>query len=63
MIVFRPFRGEIVLGKVSGGTEKGIKSTHHPAFLQYYISWIAVGVEFFNDILVPPNLLFSNTQL
>lgn len=26
MIVFRPFKGEIMLGKISSGTEHGIKS-------------------------------------
>jgi DNA-directed RNA polymerase subunit E'/Rpb7 len=26
MIVFRPFKGEIMLGKISGSTEHGIKS-------------------------------------
>lgn len=27
MIVFRPFKGEIMLGKIASATEKGIKST------------------------------------
>lgn len=27
MIVFRPFKGEILLGKIASGTEHGIKST------------------------------------
>lgn len=26
LIVFRPFKGEIMLGKISSGTENGIKS-------------------------------------
>lgn len=26
MIVFRPFKGEIMLGKIASGTEHGIKS-------------------------------------
>jgi DNA-directed RNA polymerase subunit E'/Rpb7 len=26
MIVFRPFKGEIMLGKISSSTDKGIKS-------------------------------------
>ncbi|OJI97767.1 hypothetical protein ASPVEDRAFT_49718 [Aspergillus versicolor CBS 583.65] len=46
LIVFRPFRGEIVLGKISSATEHGIK----------------VGVEFFNDILVPPDLLLDGAR-
>lgn len=28
LIVFRPFKGEIMLGKISSGTEQGIKSMH-----------------------------------
>lgn len=28
MIVFRPFKGEIMLGKIASGTELGIKSTY-----------------------------------
>ncbi|KAA8642226.1 hypothetical protein EYZ11_009007 [Aspergillus tanneri] len=46
LIVFRPFKGEIMLGKISSGTEFGIK----------------IGVEFFNDILVPPNLLLDGAR-
>ncbi|CEL08281.1 RNA polymerase III subunit Rpc25-domain-containing protein [Aspergillus insuetus] len=38
LIVFRPFRGEIMLGKIS------------------------IGVEFFNDILVPPDLLLDGAR-
>ncbi|KAI5310249.1 DNA-directed RNA polymerase III subunit rpc25 [Ascosphaera atra] len=46
MIVFRPFRGEIVLGKITSGSEKGIK----------------ISLEFFNDILVPPSLLLDGAR-
>lgn len=27
MIVFRPFKGEVIIGKITNGTEQGIKST------------------------------------
>ncbi|KAH8701114.1 putative DNA-directed RNA polymerase III subunit 22.9 kDa [Talaromyces proteolyticus] len=37
LLVFRPFKGEIILGKITGSTEDGLK----------------IGLEFFNDILVP----------
>ncbi|GLI80606.1 DNA-directed RNA polymerase III complex subunit Rpc25 [Penicillium ochrochloron] len=43
MIVFRPFKGEIMLGKISSSTDKGIK----------------ISVEFFNDILIPPSMLMD----
>ncbi|KAN0086844.1 RNA polymerase III subunit Rpc25 domain containing protein [Elaphomyces granulatus] len=41
LIVFRPFKGEILLGRIASATENGIK----------------IGLEFFNDILVPPHFL------
>jgi DNA-directed RNA polymerase III subunit RPC8 len=47
MIVFRPFKGEIMMGKIASGTEHGIK----------------IAVEFFNDILIPPGLLLDNARL
>ncbi|KAJ5449767.1 DNA-directed RNA polymerase III subunit rpc8 [Penicillium daleae] len=46
MIVFRPFKGEIMLGKISSGTENGIK----------------ISVEFFNDILIPPAMLMDGAK-
>ncbi|KAK2758609.1 DNA-directed RNA polymerase III subunit rpc25 [Arachnomyces sp. PD_36] len=46
MIVFRPFKGEIIIGKITSGTEHGIK----------------IGVEFYNDILVPGDLLFEGAR-
>ncbi|KAJ5577832.1 DNA-directed rna polymerase III 25 kd polypeptide [Penicillium hispanicum] len=46
MIVFRPFKGEIMLGKIASATEKGIK----------------IGVEFFNDVLIPPDLLLPDSK-
>ncbi|CAP95439.1 Pc21g05420 [Penicillium rubens Wisconsin 54-1255] len=46
MIVFRPFKGEIMLGKISSGTEHGIK----------------IGLEFFNDILIPPQMLMEKSR-
>ncbi|EZF34894.1 DNA-directed RNA polymerase III polypeptide [Trichophyton interdigitale] len=46
MIVFRPFKGEVIIGKITNGTEQGIK----------------IGVEFFNDIIVPPDLLLDGAR-
>ncbi|KAJ5082035.1 DNA-directed rna polymerase III 25 kd polypeptide, partial [Penicillium argentinense] len=46
LIVFRPFKGEIMLGKIASGTEHGIK----------------IAVEFFNDILIPPELLMPGAK-
>ncbi|KAK2740411.1 DNA-directed RNA polymerase III subunit rpc25 [Myotisia sp. PD_48] len=46
LIVFRPFKGEILLGKITSGTEHGIR----------------IGMEFFNDILVPPDQLFEGAE-
>ncbi|KAJ5902389.1 RNA polymerase III subunit Rpc25 [Penicillium taxi] len=46
MIVFRPHKGEIMMGKISSGSEKGIKIT----------------MEFFSDILIPPSLLMEGAK-
>ncbi|PGH18474.1 DNA-directed RNA polymerase [Polytolypa hystricis UAMH7299] len=46
LIVFRPFKGEIILGKITSGTEHGIK----------------ISLEFFNDILIPPSLLLDGAR-
>lgn len=45
MVVFRPFKGEILRGTITHSNQAGI-----------YIS-----MDFFEDIIVPPQLLFSNT--
>ncbi|KAK9616741.1 DNA-directed RNA polymerase III complex subunit Rpc25 [Aspergillus fumigatus] len=64
LIVFRPFKGEILLGKISSATQQGIKSMqllqargHHA-----HANTKAVGVEFFNDILIPPDLLLDGAR-
>ncbi|EEH17503.1 DNA-directed RNA polymerase [Paracoccidioides brasiliensis Pb03] len=46
LIVFRPFKGEIILGKITSGTENGIR----------------ISVEFFNDIFIPPSLLLDGAR-
>ncbi|PGH00392.1 DNA-directed RNA polymerase [Blastomyces parvus] len=46
LIVFRPFKGEIILGKITSGTENGIK----------------ISLEFFNDIFIPPSLLLDGAR-
>ncbi|WEW58478.1 DNA-directed RNA polymerase III complex subunit Rpc25 [Emydomyces testavorans] len=38
--------GEIILGKITNGTEQGIK----------------IGLEFYNDILIPPSLLLDGAK-
>jgi DNA-directed RNA polymerase III subunit RPC8 len=63
LIVFRPFKGEIMLGKISSATEHGIKSMSLPVATTVTPLTIPVGVEFFNDILVPPNLLLDGARL
>ncbi len=46
MIVFRPFKGEIIQGTISNTTPDSIR----------------ISTEFFNDIHVPPHLLFPDTE-
>lgn len=45
MIVFRPFKGEIILGKVQNQSAEGIR----------------ISTEFFEDIFVPSTMLFPGT--
>ncbi|MCJ1315453.1 DNA-directed RNA polymerase III subunit rpc25 [Xylographa vitiligo] len=45
LIVFRPFKGEIILGKISGASEWGMK----------------IRLDFFDDIHVPPTLMFPGS--
>ena len=53
-----------MLGKISSGTEHGIKSTSQIP-LQYVsrANNSKVGLEFFNDILIPPQMLMENSRL
>lgn len=46
LIVFRPFKGEIVRATITKSTHEGI----------------ALSADFFEDILVPPETLFENTS-
>ncbi|KAL9090752.1 MAG: hypothetical protein Q9159_001808 [Coniocarpon cinnabarinum] len=46
MLVFRPFRGEIMHAQIAESTENGIR----------------LSMDFFDDILVPPSHLFANTK-
>lgn len=61
-----------MLGKISSATEHGIKSTiltestrsKQQLFYRTLMMWCTtVGVEFFNDILVPPDLLLDGARL
>lgn len=45
IIVFRPFKGEIILGRISSASEYGLK----------------IGLDFFDDICVPPHLMFPGS--
>jgi DNA-directed RNA polymerase III subunit RPC8 len=63
MIVFRPFKGEIMLGKIASGTEHGIKSMFQHLYHEYTTKISLVGLEFFNDILIPPQMLMEKSRL
>jgi len=48
LIVFRPFKGEVLQGRISANDEQGIR----------------ISIDFFDDIFVPgPHMLFENTTL
>ena len=65
MIVFRPVKGEVILGKITSASEQGLKSTRfvHYESRRRYLTELTVGVEFFNDIHVLPTLLFDGCEL
>ena len=46
LIVFRPFKGEVILGKIYNCSRKGIQ----------------VSIDFFEDIHVPPSMLFEGSK-
>ncbi|KAI9824239.1 MAG: DNA-directed RNA polymerase III subunit rpc25 [Thelocarpon impressellum] len=46
LVVFRPFKGEIILGKISSSSSQGIK----------------VRLDFFDEITVPAHLLFEGSR-
>lgn len=48
MIVFRPFKGEILTGRIASSTQHGIK--------------VRMG-GFFDDIFITPDLMFEGTKL
>jgi DNA-directed RNA polymerase III subunit RPC8 len=43
MIVFRPFVGEVLTGKIAGSSTEGVR----------------VSMGFFDDIIIPPSLIRS----
>lgn len=45
LVVFRPFKGEIILGQISSASAYGMK----------------IRLDFFDDIFVPPNLMFQKS--
>ncbi|KAL9585666.1 MAG: hypothetical protein Q9212_001403 [Teloschistes hypoglaucus] len=47
LIVFRPFKGEIIAGRISGASAEGMRSS--------------LTLDFFDDIFVPANLLFADS--
>jgi DNA-directed RNA polymerase III subunit RPC8 len=63
MVVFRPFKGEILLGKISSASQHGIKSTLQPYSQCLVSDNITVRLDFFDDIFVPPHLLFEGSYL
>jgi len=48
MIVFRPFKGEILTGRISSSTQHGIK--------------VRLG-GFFDDVFITPDYMFEGTKL
>jgi DNA-directed RNA polymerase III subunit RPC8 len=68
LVVFRPFRGEIITGRISSCTEQGIRgmswlttNSERRCVANEYI--LAVSVNFFSDIHIPASMLFEGTEL
>ena len=64
LIVFRPFKGEIILGQISSSSEYGMRSMM-PIFLNHLKPRLmsAVRLDFFDDIYVLPHLMFIPSHL
>jgi len=69
-MVFRPFKGETLLGKISSATPEGIHGTSFPFALrtncrarQAINTLYIVRTEFFEEIFVPYKELPENTEL
>jgi DNA-directed RNA polymerase III subunit RPC8 len=61
LVMFRPFKGEIIMGKISSSGEWGIKGslTLHAMPCSPNL----VRLDFFEDIHVPPSMLFEGSKL
>ena len=47
LVVFRPFKGEVITGRISSSSDTGIK----------------VALDFFDDVHVPLELMFEGSHL
>lgn len=63
MIVFRPFKGEIINATVKLCTPDGIQCESSRPFCGFARSPLAVTTEFFQDIYVPKTMLFEDCEL
>ncbi|KAI9102688.1 hypothetical protein DFS34DRAFT_565204, partial [Phlyctochytrium arcticum] len=66
MVVFRPFKGEILTGKVlSNHATEGLKGMCSPYLVTMccWLTFCIVSMEFFSDITIPPAFLQAGTEL
>ena len=64
LIIFRPFKGEIITGQIVGATDGGIKGTIAlPSKLWSSAKVFSVSLGFFDDIWVPKHLLHADSKL
>lgn len=62
--MFRPFKGEIIVGRISSASEWGMKSVvKSPLSWNTGLNSPTVRLDFFDDILVPPSLMFPGSIL
>ncbi len=62
-MVFRPFKGEIIVGKISSASEAGMKSQCRIPTPDKNADSGTVRLDFFEDILVPENMMFPGSVL
>lgn len=68
LLVFRPFKGEILLGKIKeSSATKGIRGTSLSQLMKHHHSifpiHLAVSLGFFDDVYIPPQFLMAGSEL
>lgn len=63
LVVFRPFKGEILLGRIGAAGPWGMKSTVPSTSICGLELTTSVQLDFFDEIIVSPDMLFEGSVL